>query len=219
MKIEDPLSPSGDQPDLNKLRRTEQTLCVLGRKRILCPFQRPGLLLQGEAVGGVHRDPCLGGGHGSCVTWPPESPRVRSFIGAAGWVSANWSRGWRAGSCRWGPAGRGGRAADRPRWHPLSQTRRCCPSGRSAARDTQSGHSGTPGKRGEAVSVGWRLPPGSRSPGELERVLCLCCRCREEQLEGWESKWADGLRVTGSVVWIPIKRSHCTSLLSVTLVL
>ena len=61
MKIEDPLSPSGDQPDLNKLRRTEQPLCVLGRKRILCPFQWPGLLLQGEGVGGVHRDPCSGG--------------------------------------------------------------------------------------------------------------------------------------------------------------
>ena len=174
----------------------------------------------GGGCGGSPQGPLLGRG-----TRLPRhlatrvSPRVRSFIGAAGWVSASWSRGWRAGSCRWGPAGRGGRAADRPRWRPLSRTRRCCPSGRSAARDTQSGHSGTPGKRGEAVSTCWRLPPGSRSPGELEKVLCLCCRRRQEQLEGWESKRADGLRVIGSVVWIPIKRSHCTSLLSVTLVL
>ena len=145
MKIEDPLSPSGDQPDLNKLRRIEQPLCVLRRKPVLCPFLQPGLLLQGEGVGGVHRDPCSGGGHGSRATWPPESLHTcASFIGAAGWVSVSWSQGWRAGSCRWGPAGRGGRAAARPRWRPLSQARRCCPSGHSAARDTQSGRSGTP---------------------------------------------------------------------------
>ena len=51
MKIEDPLSPSGDQPDLNKLRRTEQPLCVLGRKPVLRPFSRPGLLLWGRGWG------------------------------------------------------------------------------------------------------------------------------------------------------------------------
>ena len=97
MKIEDPLSPSGDQHDLNKLRRIEQPLCVLGRKPVLCPFLQPGLLLQGEGVGGVHRDPCSGGGHGSRTTWPPESLHTcASFIGAAGWVSASWSQGWRA---------------------------------------------------------------------------------------------------------------------------
>ena len=36
MKIEDPLSPPGDQPDLNKLRRTKQSLPVLGSKPVLC---------------------------------------------------------------------------------------------------------------------------------------------------------------------------------------
>lgn len=143
MKIEDPLFPSGDQPDLNKLR-TEQPLCVLGRKRALCPFRRPGLLLQGEGVGESAGTPARAGTRLPRHLATRVSPHVRAFIGAAGRVSVSWSRGWRAGSCRWGPAGRGGRAADRPRLRPLSRTRRCCPSGHSAARDTQSGRSGTP---------------------------------------------------------------------------
>lgn len=51
MKIEDPFSLPGDQPDLNKLRRTKQPLSVLGRKPVLCPFLQPGLLLPGGGAG------------------------------------------------------------------------------------------------------------------------------------------------------------------------
>lgn len=140
MKTEDPFSPPGDQPDLNKLRRTMQPLSVLGRKPVLGRLLQPGLLLWG--VGGGQKDPCLGG------QW--ISPLHASFIGAAGWASVSWSPGWRAASCRWGPAGRGGRAVDRPGWCPRSPAPRCFPpSGCSAAPDTQSGHSGTPGREGK----------------------------------------------------------------------
>lgn len=47
MKIEDPFSPPGDQPDLNKLRRTKQPTPVLGRN-LFCVFLQPGLLLSGR---------------------------------------------------------------------------------------------------------------------------------------------------------------------------
>lgn len=73
MEIEDPLSPSGDQPDLNKLRRTEQPLCVLGRKCILCPFRRPGLLLQGEGVGESTGTPARAG---DMAPTPPGHPSL-----------------------------------------------------------------------------------------------------------------------------------------------
>lgn len=61
MKIEDPFSPPGDQPDLNKLRRTKQPLSVLGRKPVLCPFLQPGLLLPGGERGSPQRSRL--GGH------------------------------------------------------------------------------------------------------------------------------------------------------------
>lgn len=152
MKIEDPLSPSGDQPDLNKLRRTEQPLCVLGRET-----RSPSLVTArpapvGEGVGGVW-GPLLGRG-----TAPPPGHRITppcaSFIGAAEVTGVlDWSPGWKAGSCCWGACRREVKLLP-GRWHPLSRARRCSPSGHSAARDTQSGRSGTPAERGEAVSAG-----------------------------------------------------------------
>lgn len=51
MKIEDPFSPPGDQPDLNKLRRTKQPLPVLGSKPVLHLCLQPGLLLSGKGEG------------------------------------------------------------------------------------------------------------------------------------------------------------------------
>lgn len=47
MKIEDPFSPPGDQPDLNKLRRTKQATPVLGRN-LFGVFPQPGLLRCGR---------------------------------------------------------------------------------------------------------------------------------------------------------------------------
>lgn len=77
MKIEDPLSPSGDQPDLNKLRRTEQPLCVLGRKPVLRPLSRPGLLLWGRVWGESTGTPARAG---DTAPMPPGhriTPHVR----------------------------------------------------------------------------------------------------------------------------------------------
>lgn len=113
MKIEDPLSPPGDQPDLNKLR-TKQPLCVLGRKPVLCVSAARSVPRGAGVAGrGVHRHPCLGRTRLLCHLGPAESLHTcTSFIGAAGWLSMSWSLGWSAVSCRWGPAGRGGRAAD-----------------------------------------------------------------------------------------------------------
>lgn len=70
MKIEDPFSPPGDQPDLNKLRRKKQPLSVLGRKPVLCLFLQPHLLLPGRERGGQQRS-LLGGRQ----SWPlPSGP-------------------------------------------------------------------------------------------------------------------------------------------------
>ena len=81
-------------------------------------------------------------------------------------------------------------------------------------------------ERGEAVSAGRRPTRAVMSRVTVPRgvrVLCPLLRAqtgatrRLGMFQG-KSKRADGLRVTGSVVWIPIKRSHHTSLIWVTLV-
>lgn len=147
MKTEDPLSPPGDQPDRNKLRRTKQPLPVLGSKPVLRLFLQPGLLPSGRGRGS-DKDPCWED-TSSCLTWAHRVIAHQGpFIGAAGWMSESENLGWRAVSCHWGPAGHGARVVDRLRWCPLSPVPRCfLPSGCSAAPDTQSGHSGTPGER------------------------------------------------------------------------
>lgn len=153
MKIEDPFAPPGDQPDLNKLRRTKRPLPVLGRN-LFCVLQL-GLLLSGSG-GGLWFLPPSG---------PTKSLRTSaSFIGAAGWKSGSWSPGWRAVSWRWGPAGHAGRAADRLGWCPPAPIpHHFPPSDYSAALDTQSGHSGTPReRRKDPVSDGSAgIPPWS----------------------------------------------------------
>lgn len=143
MKFEDPFSPPGDQPDLNKLRRTKQPP--------FCPWENAccvSLFAAGFAPPwrgqGQSTEIPPGGGGGAPVLAFALNGAWGPFTGAAGWGSERRSRGWKAGSCRWGPAGRGGRAAD-PGWAPLAPTPHCCPPyGCSAAPDTQSGHSGTP---------------------------------------------------------------------------
>lgn len=138
MKIEDPFSPPGDQPDLNKLRRTKQATPVLGRN-LLGVFPQPGLLCSGRG----RRTLVL-----AAIWTHPVIPPSASFIGAAGWMSEGWSLGWKEVSCRWGPGGHAGRAVDRRGWCPLSPILRCFPpSGCSAVLGTQSGRSGTPGER------------------------------------------------------------------------
>lgn len=57
MKTEDPFSPPGDQPNLNKLRRTKQPLSVLGRKPVLCPRFCSPVCPSWEGRGVVNRDP------------------------------------------------------------------------------------------------------------------------------------------------------------------
>lgn len=127
MKFEDPFSPPGDQPDLNKLR-TKHPLSVLGRTPVVCPFLQRALLLPGGVRGSQQRSLLAGVGGGAPVLASALNGAWGPFTGAAGWGSERRSRGWKAGSCRWGPAGRGGRAADPdPGQAPLAPTPRCCP--------------------------------------------------------------------------------------------
>lgn len=76
MKIEDPFAPSGDQPDLNKLRGTKQPLPVLGRKPVLCLFLQPDLLLPGNEGRGQPTKPCSRRTPSCCRLGPPESHHI-----------------------------------------------------------------------------------------------------------------------------------------------
>lgn len=73
MKTEDPFSPPGDQPDLNKLRRTKEPLSALGKKPVLCPFLQPGRLLPEGERGSPQRS-LLGGPSGPTHLAPHLHP-------------------------------------------------------------------------------------------------------------------------------------------------
>lgn len=135
MKTEDSFSPPGDQPDLNKSRSTKRPF--LSAAWACCVCSRP-------AGPEGRRTKTRAGGPSPRRHLGPPSLHFTAFLGAAGWTSEGWSRGWRAGSCRPGPAGRGARAADPPGWGPPSPTPRCCPPSGHSAPDTRSGRSGTP---------------------------------------------------------------------------
>lgn len=185
MKIEDPFSPPGDQPDLNKLRRTKQPLPVLGSKPVPRPCVQPGLLLSGKGEGQRQRSLLRRTPVPAAIWAHRVTARQCPFIGAAGWTSESWSQGWRAASCRRGPAGRGAPAAGRLGWCPLPPVPRCFPlSGCSAALDTQSAHSETPGERrqkpmsdrpvshpGAATSGDTVLPSSGGRNRELKEAL------------------------------------------------
>lgn len=86
MKIEDHSLPLETSLDLNKLRRTEQPLCVLGRKPVLRPFLSRQACSCGEGVGERCQGPLLGGGHGSHATWSASASlhtRCASLMGAS----------------------------------------------------------------------------------------------------------------------------------------
>lgn len=232
MKIEDPFSPPGDQPDLNKLRRTKQPTPVLGRN-LYCEFLQPGLLLSGRR----RRTPVL-----AAIWTRPSSPNGASFIGAAGWMSEGWGLGWKEVSCRWGPGGHVGRAVGWRGRCPLSPVPRCFPpSGCSAVLGTQSGRSGTPGERRQdsmsdrsvshpgaapgrdaVQSSSGGLPHGSRktafplplppvqTPGTNWKVVNMFQFVRIKV----NGRMVEKLQAAGFSSWIPTKRSHWITLLS-----
>lgn len=117
-----------------------------GGKAWLGWLLQPGLLLPEMGKGAAHRA-CLGG---HTAAHPSHTASSAFFIGTVGWVSASWGPDSGAVSWRWVLAVHEGRAADWGCWGPLFPVPHCSLlSGCSAAPDTQSGHSGTPGENRE----------------------------------------------------------------------
>lgn len=84
MKIEDPLSPPGDQPDLNKLRRTKQPLCVLGRKPV-CPVRFCSQVCSSWGGGGGGRRPQASLLGEDTAPVPPGPSRVTPHVRLPYW--------------------------------------------------------------------------------------------------------------------------------------
>lgn len=136
----DPLPPPGD---CLKTGENMGPFCPLGEKpgwggfcSQVCSSQRWGRVL--------HIGPAL---EGTLLPHPSHTESSAFFIGAVGWVSVSWGPDSGAVSWRWVLAVHEGRAADWGCWGPLSPVPHCSLLfGCSAAPDTQSGHSGTPGE-------------------------------------------------------------------------